>query len=46
MKQLRAFVDSDLFHYDVFGVPRADIVRVAGGDVTDVQRGCRFIFAG
>jgi hypothetical protein len=46
MKQLRAFVDSDLLHYDVFGAALADIVRVAGGDVTDLQRGCRFIFAG
>ena len=48
--QLRVFVDPDLLQYDevwaaagtwndVFGASPADIVRVAGGVVTDLKRG-------
>jgi len=48
-KQLRVFVDPDLLQYDevwaaagtwndVFGAAPADIVRVAGGVVTDLKR--------
>ena len=48
--QLRVFVDPDLLQYDevwaaagtwndVFGAAPADIVRVAGGVVTDLKRG-------
>ena len=48
--QLRVFVDPDLLQYDevwaaagtwndVFGAAPADIVRVAGGVVTDLTRG-------
>ena len=48
--QLRVFVDSDLLQYDEvwaaagtwndnFGAAPADIVRVAGGVVTDLKRG-------
>jgi len=48
--QLRVFVDPDLLQYDevwaaagtwndVFGAAPADIVRVAGGAVTDLKRG-------
>ena len=47
--QLRVFVDPDLLQYDevwaaagtwndVFGASPADIVRVAGGIVTDLKR--------
>ena len=47
--QLRVFVDPDLLQYDevwaaagtwndVFGAKPADIVRVAGGIVTDLKR--------
>jgi len=47
--QLRVFVDPDLLQYDevwaaagtwndVFGAAPADIVRVAGGVVTDLKR--------
>ena len=47
--QLRVFVDSDLLQYDevwdaagtwndVFGAAPADLVRVAGGAVTDLKR--------
>ena len=47
--QLRVFVDPDLLQYDevwaaagtwndVFGAAPADIVRVAGGLVTDLKR--------
>ena len=49
-KQLRVFVDPDLLQYDEvwaaagtwndnFGAAPADIVRVAGGVVTDLKRG-------
>jgi prolyl-tRNA editing enzyme YbaK/EbsC (Cys-tRNA(Pro) deacylase) len=48
--QLRVFVDPDLLQYDEvwaaagtwndnFGAAPADIVRVAGGVVTDLKRG-------
>jgi prolyl-tRNA editing enzyme YbaK/EbsC (Cys-tRNA(Pro) deacylase) len=48
--QLRVFVDPDLLQYDEvwaaagtwndnFGAAPADIVRVAGGVVTDLERG-------
>ena len=48
--QLRVFVDPDLLQYDEvwaaagtwndnFGAAPADIVRVAGGEVTDLKRG-------
>ena len=48
--QLRVFVDPDLLQYDEvwaaagtwndnFGASPADIVRVAGGMVTDLKRG-------
>lgn len=48
--ELRVFVDSDLLQYDEvwaaagtwsnnFGAAPADIVRVAGGVVTDLKRG-------
>jgi prolyl-tRNA editing enzyme YbaK/EbsC (Cys-tRNA(Pro) deacylase) len=47
--QLRVFVDPDLLQYDEvwaaagtwndnFGASPADIVRVAGGEVTDLKR--------
>ena len=47
--QLRVFVDPDLLQYDIvwaaagtwndnFGAAPADIVRVAGGVVTDLKR--------
>ena len=50
--ELRVFVDSDLLQYDEvwaaagtwndnFGASPTDIVRVAGGVVTDLKRGRR-----
>ena len=52
--QLRVFVDPDLLQYDEvwaaagtwndnFGAAPADIVRVAGGVVADLKRGCRSV---
>ena len=52
--QLRVFVDPDLLQYDEvwaaaetwndnFGANPNDIVRVAGGVVTDLKRGCLLV---